>query len=164
MKKRYKLLAVLTAWQMLFYYGIYIGWESDRSHEPNMKPWIGRSFQLDEPIFMYRTDGWYHELEIPRYDGQLPNDLDEFRAHPTEYGSTTFSSLYLLEPGTKFKIIKIVNSSTWVVGPYLDIKAIILSGPQADKKVLVTYLFDRNFKEKNISGPKSGILITQLAD
>jgi hypothetical protein len=160
MKKRYTALVLFAAWCLFFYYTLYIGWETDRSTELNMKPWIGKSFQLNEAAFMYRTEGWYHEVDVPRHDVGLPRDIDEFRARPDQYNRSKISSIYLLDPGTQFKIVKIVDVSTWAITS-LDIKAVLLTGPHAGKTVLVTYLFDSDWQRSTIHGPESGIL-TQL--
>ena len=162
MKKRYKFLIVLIAWETIFYYGLYIGWQSDRSYEPNLKKWIGKSFQLNEPVFMYRTSGWDHILEVPNHDGRLTRNFDEMRADPGRYNKEVFSSLFLLEPGTRFKIMKVFDRTTWSGGPHLDIKAKLLSGPQAGKKVLASYLFQHDLANTQIFGPRDNISITQL--
>lgn len=158
MKKRYIALAIFATWFLIFYYTLYIGWETNRSNEPNMKLWIGKSFQFNEAAFMYWTEGWYYDVDVPRHNGRLPRDLDGFRTNPAQYDRSRFSSIHLLEPGTQFKITKIVDVTTWAITS-LDIKAVLLTGSHAGKTVLVTDLFNKDLRRTTIRGPKSDSLI-----
>jgi hypothetical protein len=138
---------------------MYIGWETDRSYEPGLKPWIGKSFRIDGPMLMYRTDGWYHELDLPSPEYLFPYTLDDFRKDPTKYDRSEFSSLYLLEPGTQFKIIQAFDWSSWA-GKFLRTKAILKSGPHSGKHVLVDDLFYTD-REGIIFGPRKEIPISE---
>ena len=159
LKKRYKLLISLIILFACFYYAIYFGWETDRSYEPGTRSWIGKSFRVEKPILMYHTDGWYHNLGTSKNNSLLPNNLDEFRMHPTDY-NRIFNSVYLIEPGARFKIIQVFDWSTWV-GTFLCIKAVLKSGPYAGKKVTVEDLFDTD-RKRIIFGPRKDIPISEL--
>jgi hypothetical protein len=164
LKKRYKFLIVLTAWFVYFYYTGLVGWRTDRSYEPGIKPWIAKSFCIDEPMVLcchHWYNGWYYELDLPHSKYLFHYTLDEFRRDPTKYEQSLFSSLHLLEPGTEFKIIQAFDCSTWGC-TFLCIKAILKSGPYAGKRVIVHHLFDKDVDEKVIFAPKKDIPISEI--
>lgn len=163
LKFRYKLLIAISVWFLYFFYTMYVGWETDRSYEPGLKPWIGRSFRIEEPMVLcclHWYDGWYHELDFPHPIYLSPYTLNDFRRDPTKYDQSRFSSLHLLEPGTQFKIIQAFDWSSWGGSPLL-IKATLKSGPHAGKKVIVQHLFDIS-RQEIILGPKKEVPISEL--
>jgi hypothetical protein len=158
LKKRQIFLGLVIAWCALFYHGVSIGYETDRSHEPQFKPWIGRVFRLNEPTVIHQLETWRYRLDRPTDHSLPPDQIKSFLADPKYFQAHGLNSADILRPGTLFKITKILDWSTWAGGPSLIIRAVLLTGPYDGKTVQDDYLFDHDWKGTEITGSKGNVL------
>jgi hypothetical protein len=133
----------------------------DLKNQPNIKDWIGKTFILNQGVFIYQFSD---EKQNRYYLGSLPKDvippstLEDFLENSEKWDYFNSSWRRPLMPGTEFKITRIYLNKAPLVGRFIIIEALLLNGDYKNQKVLADFLFKYKNEPYSITGFSDNIV------